>query len=182
MDMAKIIAKKNTGAQALRNPWEVKPSRLSRWPSWKMSRPTPNAAPSASRLVMTPIRATSGARKANSMSRKPSPSTTAITKGVYSPRAASRSWFSAAAPPTSTPAGNAVRRRSTVSPSAGSDGSTVGTARTSASPSAPACGGRAAAIPASAAATARASSIDAAGPTICSCPGAPGPNASVTTP
>ena len=41
---------------------------------------------------------------------------------------ASRSWFSATEPPTSAPAGKAARSRSIVSPTAGSDGSTVGTA------------------------------------------------------
>src|SRR5262249_10910315 len=47
---------------------------------------------------------------------------TPITSGVFAARACSRSWFSAAAPPTSARAGNAVRSRSIVAPTALLDG------------------------------------------------------------
>ena len=61
-------------------------------------------------------------------SRKPSTSTTPTTSGVRDDSASSRSWFSAAAPPTRLPVGSASRRRSIVSPTAGSDGSAWGVA------------------------------------------------------
>jgi hypothetical protein len=44
---------------------------------------TPNAAPVASRLVSTPTAASSGAWSAISSSRKPSASTTPMTRGVF---------------------------------------------------------------------------------------------------
>ena len=103
--MAKTIAKKNTGAQAFRKPCGSRPSRPARWPSWKMSRATPNAAPTASRLVTTPTAARIGACSATSSSRKPSARTTPMTSGVLAVSAASRSWFSATEPPTSAPCG-----------------------------------------------------------------------------
>ena len=62
------------------------------------------------------------------------PSTTPITSGVLAESAASRSWFSATAPPTSAPAGSAPRRRSTVWPIEGLDGSAFGIARMRARP------------------------------------------------
>ena len=53
-----------------------------RWPSWKISLATPNAAPVASRFVTTPTAAMIGACSATSSSRKPSASTTPMTSGV----------------------------------------------------------------------------------------------------
>ena len=51
------------------------------------------------------------------------------TSGVREDSAFSRSWFSAAAPPTSEPAGSSERSRSMVAPVAGADASVVGIAR-----------------------------------------------------
>ena len=65
-------------------PCDSKPSRPAPWPSWKISRATPNAAPTASRFVSTPTAAITGACSARSSSRKPSTSTTPITSGVFS--------------------------------------------------------------------------------------------------
>ena len=66
-----------------------------------------------------------------------------MTSGVESSSWVLRSRFSTAAPPTSAEAGRSARSRSTVSPSSGSDGSTVGTAwiRTRSLPSVGGLGG-----------------------------------------
>ena len=95
-------------------------------------------------------RRSSGACSATSRSRKPSASTTPITSGVFAASACSRSWFSAAAPPTSAPrrqrgaepVDRAARRPS-------SDGSAFGTAWTSASPPRPGWAGETRAMPGS---------------------------------
>ena len=60
-----------------------------------------------------------------------------MTSGVLADSSCSRSWFSATEPPTSAPAGSADRSRSTVAPTAWTDGSVFGIACTSAAPSAP---------------------------------------------
>ena len=51
------------------------------------------------------------------------------TSGVRAESAFSRSWFSAAAPPMSEPAGSSERSRSMVAPVAGAEASVVGMAR-----------------------------------------------------
>ena len=152
--MAKTIAKKNTGAHAFRKPCGSRPSRPARWPSWKMSRATPNAAPTASRLVTTPTAARMGACSATSSSRNPSARTTPMTSGVLALSAASRSWFSATEPPTSAPSGRSLRRRSMVAPTALSDGSCLGTTWTITLPARPGMAGMTWATPASALAVA----------------------------
>ena len=75
-----------------------------------------------------PSSAISGARSATSRSRNPSARTTPTTSGVDSSSWVLRSRFSRAAPPTCAESGRSARTRSTVSASAGSEGSTVGTA------------------------------------------------------
>ena len=83
----------------------------------------------ASRLVSTPIAAIRGAWKAISRSRKPRASMTPIASGAFVVSAASRSWFSAAGPPTRAPAGSSARSRSTVSPRAEVEGPRRGSLR-----------------------------------------------------
>ena len=118
-------------------PCDSKPSRPAPWPSWKISRPIPKAAAVASRFVTTPSAAMSGARTATSRSRKPSVEHDADHERRLRRSACARSWFSAAAPPTSAPAGRAARSRSMVRPTAGLDGSAFGIACTRARPPRP---------------------------------------------
>ena len=128
MAMAKIMAKKKTGAQASRKPWCSKPMKADPQPSWKTSRAIPKAAAVDSRLARVPSSAISGAWRATSRSRKPRVRITPMTSGVEESSWFLRSRFSTAAPPTTADAGRSARSRSTVVARAGFDGSTVGTA------------------------------------------------------
>ena len=144
-------------------------------------RPTPNAAPSRAGWSARRASAISGACSATRRSRKPRPRTTRKTGSVFAASADSRSWFSAAAPPTSAPAGSAARSRSMVAPTAGSTGRRSGPPGRARAPSRPR---------AAAGATARSPGSRRARPargprrrpreTTCSVPGAPGPKASCT--
>ena len=100
------MAPKNSGAQASTKPCGWKFSTPDRWPSWKIHFATPNAAAMDARLVTTPTNATSGLPRATSRSKNPSATSSPNTSGVRAESALSRSWFSAAAPPTSEPAGS----------------------------------------------------------------------------
>ena len=71
MAIAKIIAKKNTGAHPSRKPCGSKRSRLAPTPSWKIRRATPNAAAVESRLVKVPSAAINGACKGDEQQHEP---------------------------------------------------------------------------------------------------------------
>ena len=98
-----------------------------RWPSWKTSRATPNAAPTASRLVTHADRGEDRRLQRDEQQQEPEREHDADDQRGLARRApASRSWFSATAPPTSAPCGQRRRSRSIVAPTAGSDGSWTG--------------------------------------------------------
>ena len=105
-----------------------------------------------------------------------------MTSGVESSSWVLRSRFSTAAPPTYAVEGRSARSRSTVALSAGSDGSTVGTAWISAygEPSPAGTAGMTPAIPRSPEIVAVAVVASAEFTTMVRVPGAPSPNASWT--
>ena len=145
-----------------------------------MSRATPNAAPTASRLVTTPTAAMIGARRATSSSRKPSARTTPMTSGVFAlerglqvvvlgdraadERGRGKVGAEAVDGGADGPVGRVV----------GGDDLDHHVAAV------PVIAGMTCATPGSALATAATRAASAAGATTCSAPGAPAPKASWT--
>ena len=103
----------------------------------------------------------------------------ARTIGVWDASDCWRSWFSAAAPPISVPAGSTWRRWSMVAPVVVVDGPVVGTTWSRVHP-ALVGPGTAPATPEVWARTAMALACSPAGTTTCRVPGAPAPKALVT--
>ena len=132
--------------------------------------------------MTTPIAATSGAWRATSRSRKPSPRTTPITSGVFSARARLEVVVLRRRAADQPAPGSSPRSRSIVSPTAASEGSAAGIAWIRLDPAGARRRRQDRGDPGIAARDRRRprSAIGSTGATICSAPGAPGPKAPAT--